>query len=258
MRKTDNGPQFISEEFESYLEENYIKHKTSTPLWPQANGDIEKQNRSLLKALRIAQAERKNSKHELLKFFIAYRSTLHSTTGASPAKLLYGSEIRTKIPDLQSGFQRINADSEKRDRDSPAKQKGKDYADGKRNAQESCLGPGDQVLLRQNRKNKLDTSFEQEPYEVIGKQGSEITIQSPSGTQYRRNVTHVKKYHTESPVGTPTPEQPEERIEDQVEGGKALGTPEMPIGEVPDIPGTPTGRPRREHRTPERLKSECL
>ena len=42
------------------------------------------------------------------------------------------------------------------------------------------MGPGDQVLLRQNRKNKLDTSFEQEPYEVIGKQGSEITIQSPS------------------------------------------------------------------------------
>ena len=254
--KTDNGPQFISEEFESYLEENDIEHRTSTPLWPQANGEIERQNRSLLKALRIAQAERKNWRHELLKFLIAYRSTPHSTTGASPAKLLYGREIRTKTPDLQSGCQRINADSETRDRDSPAKQKGKDYADGKRNAQESCLGPGDPVLLRQNRKNKLDTSFEQEPYEVIGKQGSEITIQSPTGTQYRRNVTHVKKYHTESPVRTPTPEQPEERIEDQVEGGKALGTPEMPIGEVPDISGTATGR--REHRIPERLKDYHL
>ena len=56
--------------------------------------------------------------------------------------------------------------------------------DGKRNLQESCLGPGDQVLLRQNRKNKLDASFEEEPYEVIGNQGSEITIQSPSGAQY--------------------------------------------------------------------------
>ena len=95
--KTDNGPEFISEEFESYLEENDIERRTSTPLWPQANGKIERQNHSLLKALRIAQAERKNWRHELLKFLIAYRSTPHSTTGASPAKLLYWRQIYTKI-----------------------------------------------------------------------------------------------------------------------------------------------------------------
>ena len=29
----------------------------TTPLWPQANGEIERQNRSILKRLRIAQAE---------------------------------------------------------------------------------------------------------------------------------------------------------------------------------------------------------
>ena len=104
--KTDNGLQFISEEFSSYLEENDTEHRTSTPLWPQANVEIERQNRSLLKALEIAQAERKNWRHELLKFLIAYRSTPYSPTGASPAKLLYEREIPTKIPDVQSGCQR--------------------------------------------------------------------------------------------------------------------------------------------------------
>ena len=104
--KIDNGLQFISEEFSSYLEENDTEHRTSTPLWPQANVEIERQNRSLLKALEIAQAERKNWRHELLKFLIAYRSTPHSPTGASPAKLLYEREIPTKIPDVQSGCQR--------------------------------------------------------------------------------------------------------------------------------------------------------
>ncbi|XP_022788128.1 uncharacterized protein K02A2.6-like [Stylophora pistillata] len=36
--KTDNGPQLVSEEFEAFLAENGIEHRTTTPLWPQANG----------------------------------------------------------------------------------------------------------------------------------------------------------------------------------------------------------------------------
>ncbi|XP_048585320.1 uncharacterized protein K02A2.6-like [Nematostella vectensis] len=67
--KTDNGPQFVSEEFETYLKANDIQHRTSTPLWPQANGEVERQNRSLLKALEIAQAEKKDI--QLRKFLIA-------------------------------------------------------------------------------------------------------------------------------------------------------------------------------------------
>ena len=47
MLGTDNGPQFISDEFEQYLKEHGIKHYTSIPLWPQSNGEVECQNRSL-------------------------------------------------------------------------------------------------------------------------------------------------------------------------------------------------------------------
>ena len=43
--KTDNGRKFVSEEFEAYLKDNNIEHRTSTPLWPQANGEVERQNR---------------------------------------------------------------------------------------------------------------------------------------------------------------------------------------------------------------------
>ena len=58
--KTDNGKQFVSDEFEEYLRENDILHRTSTPLWPQANGENERQNRTMMKALKIAQAEKKD------------------------------------------------------------------------------------------------------------------------------------------------------------------------------------------------------
>ena len=44
-----NGPQFISSEFEKYLEDCGIEHRKTPPLWPQANGEVERQNRSLLK-----------------------------------------------------------------------------------------------------------------------------------------------------------------------------------------------------------------
>ena len=58
--KTDNGKQFVSDEFEEYLRENDILHRTSTPLWPQANGENERQNRTMMNALKIAQAEKKD------------------------------------------------------------------------------------------------------------------------------------------------------------------------------------------------------
>ena len=98
--KTDNGPQFTSEEFGTFFKTNSIQHRTSTPLWPQANGEVERQNRSLFKTLKIAQAEKKDLKVEMRKFLTAYRTTPHSSTGVSPAKLLFNREIRSKIPEL--------------------------------------------------------------------------------------------------------------------------------------------------------------
>lgn len=43
--KTDYGRQFVSEEFETYLKDDNIEHRTSTPLWSQANSEFERQNR---------------------------------------------------------------------------------------------------------------------------------------------------------------------------------------------------------------------
>lgn len=51
---SDNEPQFFSRIFYEYLKNNGINHRKVTPLWPQANGEIERQNRSLLKRLQIA------------------------------------------------------------------------------------------------------------------------------------------------------------------------------------------------------------
>ena len=65
--KTDNGTQFVSDEFERFLKKNDIDHRTSTPLWPQANEEVQRHNRSLLKTLKIAKAEKKNIWTEMRK-----------------------------------------------------------------------------------------------------------------------------------------------------------------------------------------------
>ena len=46
--KSDNGPQFCCAEFEKFVSDHGIEHLTSPLLWLQANGHVERQNRTLL------------------------------------------------------------------------------------------------------------------------------------------------------------------------------------------------------------------
>ena len=36
LLKSDNGPQFLSEDFQTFLQESLIEHRTSPPLWRTA------------------------------------------------------------------------------------------------------------------------------------------------------------------------------------------------------------------------------
>ena len=55
--------------------ENGIEHRTTPPLWPQANWEVERQNRTLLKVIQVAEIEGKDWRQELHKFLTAHRST---------------------------------------------------------------------------------------------------------------------------------------------------------------------------------------
>ena len=80
---SDNGLHFEAESFQKFLKDNGSKHRNINPLWPQANGEIEWQNRSLLKRKQIDQVERKDWKKAVLTYLVAYRNTPHPSTGAS-------------------------------------------------------------------------------------------------------------------------------------------------------------------------------
>ena len=56
--RTENGPNLVSAEMEEYLNKMSIAHRLTTPLWPRANREMERRNRSFLKAMRVAHTER--------------------------------------------------------------------------------------------------------------------------------------------------------------------------------------------------------
>ena len=186
--RTDNGPQFTSGEFQSFLRTNYVRWLSTTPLWPQANGLVERTNRTVLKVLKIATLEKANIQREFRKFLVAYRSTPHSGTGCTPFSLMFGREMRTKLPQLDYSA----SDPEvARDRDMEYKIKYKDYADKK--AADSEIKEGDTVVMRNERQGKLEPNFKPEKYKVVGMSGSDIVCTDSSGETVRRNVQFAKK-----------------------------------------------------------------
>jgi transposase InsO family protein len=90
---SDNGSQFVSEEFKSYLEELGIKHTGVTPYWARANGLVENFNKSLKKTIRAARAENENWHNKLYTFLLLYRNAPHLTTGRTPAELLFNKPL---------------------------------------------------------------------------------------------------------------------------------------------------------------------
>ena len=200
--RTDNGPQFVSEEFESFLQAHGVEHRRTTPLWPQANGEVERQNRSLLKSLQIANLEGKNWRTELVTWLAAYRSTPQATTGATPFFLMFGREMRTKLPELRTETVEVPRE-EIRDRDWSNKLKGKAYADARRGATPKSIRIGDTVLLKAEKSNKLSTNFRPSPFKVVQKTGTEVTVRNEAGEEFRRNSAFIKKYNEQDNVSGP-------------------------------------------------------
>ena len=88
---------------------------------------------------------------------------------------------------------------------------------------------------------KLEANFESEPYTVQTKEGSEVTVSSKDGVEYRRNSALVKRYN-------PPGELPETTEAISQETPNTLPLEESIV----------TSRPRRTVRMPEKYKDYVL
>ena len=90
---SNNGQQFDNTPFREFCEQFRINNHYSSPSHPQANGQAEVVNRSLLKIIKTQLKEAKGIwLNELPSVLWAYRTTMRTFTGETPFKLAYGSE----------------------------------------------------------------------------------------------------------------------------------------------------------------------
>ncbi len=93
--RTDNGGEFTSDEFESYLRNDGIKHELTIPKCPQQNGIAERMNRTLVEMVRCMLADSllpKTFWAEALSTacYIRNRSPTKAVPGKTPYEALYG------------------------------------------------------------------------------------------------------------------------------------------------------------------------
>lgn len=191
---TDNGNQFKSEEFKSFCKECGISVFYTSPFCPQQNGEVERQNRDILKRLRISQTEGKDWKNGITEYMMMYNSTPHSVTGKTPSELFLRRQFRDKIPSLLDINNKIE-DSEVRDRDKEQKEKGKEYADNKRRATDHEIRVGEKVYIKNMiKRNKLSLTFMPTTHTVESSRNGETVVRNDeTGQTYRRNIIHLKK-----------------------------------------------------------------
>ena len=137
--KSDNGPQCASDIFQEYCKQNNSMHCKVTTRWAQVNGQIERQNSSLLK-----QTEAHDWRKEMRKYLTSYRNIKHPTTAQSLAELLFGHKMRGKLPDM---IMTHVPDMAVHNRDAEQKGKAKMYADTRVRAHYSNINEGDKVLV---------------------------------------------------------------------------------------------------------------
>ena len=156
---SDNGKQFISEEFEAFLKSCGIRHIRVSPYYARSNGKLERFHRYLKKNFRAVISEGKSWQKELPKILMTYRASPHQISGKSPSMLLFNHEIRTKVPHIESNSNTAASalDRDHRSKCSLYQAKLKDYHDIKQRAPPHNFSVGDVVFCANMKPNKLDS-----------------------------------------------------------------------------------------------------
>ena len=167
---SDNGPQYSTQAFREFTKDYQFRHETSSPYYPQGNGEAERAVKTVKGLL--------NKSDDPYKALLAYRTT-PTRTGFSPFKLLMGRLLRSTVPTTKPQRQQRYIDPVAvQMKDTVNKERQKRNFDAQRRVRNlPHLQPGDPVWLPDKQVNgEVNTEVASQSF----------TIDSDEGT-YRRN-----------------------------------------------------------------------
>ncbi len=165
---TDNGPQFLGE-FNQFASESNFKRISSSPHYPQSNGQAEK-------AVHISKMIL--SQEDPVGALMTYRSTPLPSLEESPASLMMGKEIRISLPTLPVNLHPRKVDHQRlKVTDRTNKSKSKNTFNQKH--------PGDRVKIRTKRRLSPVATV------ICKSETPRSYIINVNGTKYRRNRRHI-------------------------------------------------------------------
>ena len=91
---SDNGPQFVSQEFVNFLANRGISHCRTAVYTPQQNGLVERFNKTLKNAVQTFAGDSGGWKEKLNSFLSSYRSTKPDANKLSPSELILKHKYR--------------------------------------------------------------------------------------------------------------------------------------------------------------------
>ena len=96
---TDSGPLFVSEEFQQFMYNNGVRHICISLHHPSSNRQAERAVQNFKMGMKKVKEGTLSAK--VARFLFNYRMTPHSTTGQSPAELMFRQQLRTR-PNLEA------------------------------------------------------------------------------------------------------------------------------------------------------------
>ena len=179
---SDNGPQFSSAQFQTFKDEWNFSHVTSSPRYPQSNGYIERQ----VKTVKTAMKKAKDAHMDPNKALQCLRATPIDAHLPSPAELLLGRKIKTNLPVHIRNQDPKRDDVKQRLLERQEKQK----IDFDKNTQPlPPLHPGQTVRVQNQETGRWEEG------RVVRRlsQPRSYDVDTPSGHVLRRNRRHIRQ-----------------------------------------------------------------
>ncbi|XP_033750569.1 uncharacterized protein LOC117334854 [Pecten maximus] len=175
----DKGPQFANSAFIKFAKEYGFEHVTTSPLFPQANGQIERTIQTVKRILLKSE--------DPYKGLLAYRNTTLEDLGLSPAQIFLNRRLKTDIPTTSTLLEPATQSGiDVRERLKTRKARQKQQHDRHAGPPLRNLFPGEKVVAKHQ--------GQWVPATVVAKHVAprSCVIESASGRKLRRNRLHLR------------------------------------------------------------------